>query len=161
MREDRVVDLTRLLHIQVPDVGPANLITKGEDLLQFVQGEPNEPYLAVLESNLVDHSHLVLCKFSSLTVVVSVITGVKDSGFPANNRVFTTLGEDKVTEPLATVHVVTMNISSAKVRKMTQLCGENFLGFQSHVAVGEFYCCLKKTFSNIRAALIWFIKTHT
>jgi len=87
----------------------------------------------------VDDSHLVLCKFDCITIVVSAVTRVKNSRLPTDNCVLTALGEDKVTEPLATVHVVTMDVSGAEVRKMTQFCGENFLCLQSHMAVGELY----------------------
>ena len=142
MGEDRVVDLSWLLNVKIPDIGPANLITEGKHLLELVKRESDEPNLTVLEANFVDDSHFVLCKFNnSITIVVSQV--VKNSGLPADDCVLTTLGENKVTEPLAAVHVVTMNVSGAEVGKMTQFCGENFLGLQSHMTVGEFYSGLK------------------
>ena len=149
--EDRVVDETRLTHIQVPHVGPPHLVTQGHHLLMLVQREPHEPDLTVLEPNLVDHSHLVLRgrlgNFTldillSLHSIAAINTTVQYSGLPAHDGVLTRLGENIVSKPLATVHIIPVNVSGAEVREVAELGGEDFLSVGCSMVVGELDCCL-------------------
>ena len=66
MREDGVSDHRRLSHVQVPDISPTHLVTQGQHPLIFVQRETDKPDLAVLEPDLVDDGHFVLCELEAV-----------------------------------------------------------------------------------------------
>ena len=83
MGEYGVADLTRLLHLHVPDVSLAHLVTEGQQTLRLVHRKSHEPDFTVLEADLVDDAHFVLGYFA----VALLGLGVHRAGLPADNGV--------------------------------------------------------------------------
>ena len=145
--EHRVVDQRRLGHLQIPDVGPAHLVTQGQHPLMLVQRETDKPNLAVLETDLVDDGHFVLSQLEAfwlrLKTLRLCLILIHEARFPADDCVFTGLREDKISKPFAAINIVPMNVSCAKVRKVTKLRWKHFFSFEGNVGVGEFNGSLK------------------
>ena len=147
VREHGVVDHRRLGHVEIPDVGPAHLVTQGKHPLILVQGETDKPNLTVLKPDLVDDGRLILGQLEAVrlrfqTLCFCLIL-VHEAGFPADDCVFTGLGEDKISKPLAAINIVPMDVSCAEVRKVTELGWKHFFGFEGNVSVRSFDGCLK------------------
>ena len=81
-----------------------------------------------------DDTDFVLSYFA----VIVIQSGVHTARLPTDDGVFAGFGENKVTKPTTAVNIVSVNVSGAEVGEMTELRGENFLCFQSHVIVGQF-----------------------
>ena len=86
-----------------------------------------------------DNTDFVLGHFA----IILIQPGVHAAGLPTDDGVFARFREDKVTKPTAAVNVISVDVSGAEVGEMTELRGENFLCFQSHVIVGQFYGALE------------------
>ena len=81
-----------------------------------------------------DNTDFVLGYFA----IILIQSGVHCARLPTDDRVLAGFREDKVTKPTAAVNVISVDVSGAEVGEVTELRGENFLGLQGHVIVGEF-----------------------
>lgn len=107
------------------------MVSKSQEFLIWIQTESDKPYLTIFDIELLDYCGFVLCQFVCDPIIV------QSSRLPTDYFIFTRFGQDEVTEPSATVHIVPVNVSGGKVWKMTQFCGERLLGFVGIMTVGQ------------------------
>lgn len=123
--------------VHFPHIDLALLVAQRNDLLPWIETEAHKPNLTFIVLEFGNDGAGGIARLQLLETLMQL------SRLPAHDGILTRFGEHKVTEPLHTVHIVSMYIARGEVREMFGDCGKGESRFLLAECVGQLNLVLK------------------